>query len=576
MSNTNPANVLAITWNLSGKDTAMSRKRWKRSRSGAEWRKFLAQKISAKDPPAIVAVALQEWSTDNAFHKAFGDWLVKITGKTYVRKTHRLKTVARFVGQHFSQILSIYYIPATKKEGIVTRVKSVGTTCFGKKVLGRTVCDKGSLGVNVTVGTGRHIVFVASHFPFNPKLPNNNKAKNAAHLQTIRALGLTGDLKTASVVWMGDLNYRMAPQSQIVSGRFGDNHDLAEGEILSPVNGRVTKVERNAVTIYIPVETDHRVYSPVSGTIVSILAKKGKFEYVRFHPGLLFKATPEQKGRVLVIIQPWSGGQKVSFWLEVGQGYVTDRIRLDVTVHEEVQQAEVIGEILLGSLAEIQLPEGSQVLVSKGQWVRGGKTVVGKQFPRPPPLEPIGATEASEAELLDGLTYQRRRNWIFHMFDEGPNNRGPEDDDRFFPTCKMNQATKETPQAAWNVLRKARERGDPKTAYNPSRTPSYCDRILVRRRGLGIWIGIQRYEASAQGTNLSDHNAAMATLRVSWRTAKTAVERGRLLRARFAALRAEARFQSACERRTDIDAIIVIEKETHRWPVDDDDEEDFV
>ena len=200
--------ILAFTWNLSGSDTSMSRKKWTKSTSGREWQKFLKEELkpSSMITPSIVILALQEWDTSNQFHKAFGDWLAAITKHKYVRVTHRLRSrLASMVTKYrFSQLLNIYYLP----KDIVNRVKPIGVTCFGKRILDKNLCDKGSLGINVTV-LGKSMVFVASHFPFDKDHPYINNQRNAAFRQTMKAMKLETDFSRSPVVWLGDLNYRM-------------------------------------------------------------------------------------------------------------------------------------------------------------------------------------------------------------------------------------------------------------------------------------------------------------------------------------------------------------------------------
>lgn len=68
----------------------------------------------------------------------------------------------------------------------------------------------------------------------------------------------------------------------------------------------------------------------------------------------------------------------IEFWIEVGEGYVTDRILFRVRQNQTVRRAGArIGEIILGSLSEVHLdPRASHVLVRAGDKVTGGVTPV--------------------------------------------------------------------------------------------------------------------------------------------------------------------------------------------------------
>lgn len=387
--------VLAYTWNLSGSDTSMGRKKWTKSSSGQEWQQFLRKELASNlQPPSIVILALQEWDTSNQFHKAFGDWLSEISKRKYVRVTHQLRSrVASVVTKYrFSQLLNIYYLP----KNIVSRVKPIGVTCFGKKILGKNLCDKGSLGVNVTV-LGKSMVFVASHFPFDKDHPYVNNHRNAAFNQTMKAMKLEEfqDFQNSPVVWLGDLNYRMAAH--------GKKNTLKDD----------LQFQRN-------------------------------------------------------------------------------------------QNQRLFGGFLEG--------------------------------PRPP----LGRPYMTPAELPT-----------------------------FYPTCKMIKGKPGKKfEISWDKLRKARNLGK-QEAYDKTRTPSYCDRILARSTMRNL-LSIQSYKSSGQGTNLSDHNAVCSNITIQWNMPQTPKARGQYLRNRFAALRAEKRFQIESVSRTDqttaaAAADILIETEIHNF-----------
>ena len=88
-------------------------------------------------------------------------------------------------------------------------------------------------------------------------------------------------------------------------------------------------------------------------------------------PVKLFKAWEKKRGRLTIKISD------TNFLLEVGEGYVTKRVKLTKNVGQRVNHSEVIGEIVLGSLSEIYLPKDYVVIAQEGKRVIGGKTIVG-------------------------------------------------------------------------------------------------------------------------------------------------------------------------------------------------------
>jgi len=137
--------------------------------------------------------------------------------------------------------------------------------------------------------------------------------------------------------------------------------------IVAPTHGVITDIVGNKITIYISSEDNHDIFAPRTGTITSIIAKEGDFDrYLK-----LFKAWEKKIGRLTIEIND------TIFLLEVGEGYITKRVRLTKNIEQHVNQSEVIGEIVLGSLSEIYLPKAYVVTVQEGQRVIGGKTVLG-------------------------------------------------------------------------------------------------------------------------------------------------------------------------------------------------------
>lgn len=120
------------------------------------------------------------------------------------------------------------------------------------------------------------------------------------------------------------------------------------------------------------------------------------------------------------------------------------------------------------------------------------------------------AAAAHRDQLLDSM----QRNLAFQGFEEGPGNRGPFS--FFHPTCKLQPLGKRADAKRRNALLQARRKGSSK-AYVSKRTPSYCDRILVRNTSATTTrqrrLIPETYESVVEGTLESDHNAVASTVK---------------------------------------------------------------
>ena len=142
--------------------------------------------------------------------------------------------------------------------------------------------------------------------------------------------------------------------------------------IVSPVNGIVTDIGPDTITINIRPNDKHHVYGPLDGLFVDISSQQGSWYRHVFH------ANVNKIARTTISIKNIQLNAIISFWLEVGKPkYITDRIRLDRNVGDIIHRGELIGEIILGSLAEVHfngLPH--QTYVTRGSILVGGRTVV--------------------------------------------------------------------------------------------------------------------------------------------------------------------------------------------------------
>lgn len=192
---------------------------------------------------------------------------------------------------------------------------------------------------------------------------------------------------------------------------------------MSPVTGTVAALpsgeelerqgekERKAIEIYLAPEDDHTIVAPVAGHLVKIefhqyRVSESERSAPLYGPGrrkllreivaderdwivplddpirrLQFKTPVTKVGRAVFKIA-MENGWVLPFWVEVGKGWITHRVALDKPSVEwieggkpvRVRQGEVLGELLLGSLALVLLPTDSEVIVSVRDRVTAGET----------------------------------------------------------------------------------------------------------------------------------------------------------------------------------------------------------
>jgi hypothetical protein len=115
---------------------------------------------------------------------------------------------------------------------------------------------------------------------------------------------------------------------------------------------------------------------------VKLDACQGSF----FRPELLwFQAYAKYNARLAIRMEgKCENNLNVEFWCEVGMDWITDKIIIEnpdlgsSLVEKEVEKGVKLGELAIGSLAEIYFPDlpsiHYQVLVQRGEKIRGGQT----------------------------------------------------------------------------------------------------------------------------------------------------------------------------------------------------------
>lgn len=152
-----------------------------------------------------------------------------------------------------------------------------------------------------------------------------------------------------------------------------------ESLIVSPADGTVQDVVSiahddfinapcNKVIIFLSVFDVHVNRSPIAGEI-----KVQKYICGRFRPAYKDSVGFENERHLI-------GIENDNLRVTVTQiaGILARRIVSWVTLDDKLEKGELYGLIRFGSCTEIVMPDNVEVLVKKGQKVRGGETIVGR------------------------------------------------------------------------------------------------------------------------------------------------------------------------------------------------------
>jgi len=155
---------------------------------------------------------------------------------------------------------------------------------------------------------------------------------------------------------------------------------LREGLIASPADGIVSLIqqvkapveygmgeeERTRVSIFLNVFDVHVQRIPFAGKVKKIIYHPGKFLNAS-----LDKASDENE-RQTVIVQ--NGSVEIAFTQIAG--LIARRIRCDIQEGQDVSIGQLYGLIRFGSRVDIYLPPNVSPLVSIGQRMIGGETII--------------------------------------------------------------------------------------------------------------------------------------------------------------------------------------------------------
>ncbi|WP_198378401.1 phosphatidylserine decarboxylase [Neoroseomonas rubea] len=185
---------------------------------------------------------------------------------------------------------------------------------------------------------------------------------------------LLGDwLAWIGLLFTGFCLYFFRDPERVPPGRPGlvlapaDGHIVSVAPAVPPAELGLGEAPRPRVAIFLSVLDVHVNRMPVEGTVTRIAYHHGKFLSAN-----LDKASEENERNALAIRLP--DGRDLAV-VQIA-GLVARRILCDAKVGDSVQAGDRFGIIRFGSRTDVYLPEGVVPLVSEGQTMIGGETVI--------------------------------------------------------------------------------------------------------------------------------------------------------------------------------------------------------
>ena len=150
--------------------------------------------------------------------------------------------------------------------------------------------------------------------------------------------------------------------------------------IVSPADGTITYIGETNNPL--DIENNNEVYTKVSIFLsifdvhVNRMPIDGTIKEIKYIPGKFINATldksSEQNEKNIIKI---SNGTYNYFVVQIA-GLIARRIVCNVNKNQDLKKGERIGIIKFGSRVDLYLPKSNKILVSKGQKVIGGETII--------------------------------------------------------------------------------------------------------------------------------------------------------------------------------------------------------
>lgn len=152
-----------------------------------------------------------------------------------------------------------------------------------------------------------------------------------------------------------------------------------KGDVIAPADGRVMRIEEmveesylgrqvKRVSIFLSVFDVHINYAPVSGTVDYMYYRRGSFRNA-----MRDIASVVNENNTIGI--KWNG---TTMAVRQIAGMIARRIVCRCAVGDTVHAGDAIGMIKFSSRVDVFLPLESRLLVTKGQKVRGGETLIAR------------------------------------------------------------------------------------------------------------------------------------------------------------------------------------------------------
>ena len=150
--------------------------------------------------------------------------------------------------------------------------------------------------------------------------------------------------------------------------------------IVSPADGTITCIDDASTPL--DIKNSNQLYTKVSIFLsifdvhVNRMPIDGTIKEIKYIPGKFINATldksSEQNEKNIIKI---SNGNYDYFVVQIA-GLIARRIVCNVNKNQDLKKGERIGIIKFGSRVDLYLPKSNKVLVSKGQKVIGGETII--------------------------------------------------------------------------------------------------------------------------------------------------------------------------------------------------------
>ena len=153
-----------------------------------------------------------------------------------------------------------------------------------------------------------------------------------------------------------------------------------EEVVVSPADGLVTYIgdEKNPLDD----DKDQNTYTKVSIFLsvfdvhVNRMPIKGSISSIHYIPGKFLNATLDKSSKENERNIIFAKSNKDNFYIVQIAGLIARRIVCNLKVNQEVEKGDRIGIIKFGSRVDLYLPESYDILITKGQRVVGGETII--------------------------------------------------------------------------------------------------------------------------------------------------------------------------------------------------------